>query len=63
MLRLAIVLFLSSAALAQTPQPAPPPSPGPIRFEDATASSGIQFTHSFGAQTLGSLLESTGGGC
>jgi hypothetical protein len=34
-----------------------------VRFEDATASSGIQFTHSFGAQKLGSLLESTGGGC
>jgi hypothetical protein len=34
-----------------------------IRFEDATASSGIQFTHSFGAEKLGSLLESTGGGC
>ena len=36
---------------------------GAIRFEDATASSGIQFTHSFGAEKLGSLLESTGGGC
>jgi enediyne biosynthesis protein E4 len=34
-----------------------------IRFEDATASSGIQFTHSFGSEKLGSLLESTGGGC
>ncbi len=34
-----------------------------IHFEDATQSSGIQFTHSFGAQKLGSLLESTGGGC
>lgn len=34
-----------------------------IRFEDATSSSGIQFTHSFGAEKLGSLLESTGGGC
>jgi hypothetical protein len=35
----------------------------PIRFDDATASSGIRFTHSFGAQRLGSLLESTGAGC
>ena len=35
----------------------------PIRFEDATAASGIRFTHSFGAQRLGSLLESTGAGC
>ena len=36
---------------------------GPIRFEDVTAASGIQFTHSFGAEKLGSLLESTGAGC
>jgi hypothetical protein len=35
----------------------------PIRFEDGTAASGIRFTHSFGAQRLGSLLESTGSGC
>ncbi|HTT61885.1 MAG TPA: CRTAC1 family protein [Bryobacteraceae bacterium] len=34
-----------------------------IRFEDATAASGIHFTHSFGARKLGSLLESTGSGC
>src|SRR6185312_10414806 len=34
-----------------------------IQFEDATAASGINFTHSFGAQDLGSLLEGTGGGC
>jgi hypothetical protein len=39
------------------------PQDGPIRFEDATAASGIQFTHSFGARKLGSLLESTGAGC
>jgi len=51
-------LLLSSTLLAQ----AAPPS-GAIRFEDATAASGIQFTHSFGAQKLGSLLESTGAGC
>jgi hypothetical protein len=50
-------LILSSALLAQAPQN------GAIRLEDATASSGIQFTHSFGAQKLGSLLESTGAGC
>ena len=37
--------------------------PSTIRFEDATAKSGIQFTHSFGAQELGSLLEGTGSGC
>jgi hypothetical protein len=34
-----------------------------IRFEDATAASGIQYTHTFGARKLGSLLESTGAGC
>jgi hypothetical protein len=51
------MLLLSSALLAQT-QPA-----STIRFEDATAASDIQFTHSFGSQKLGSLLEGTGGGC
>jgi hypothetical protein len=35
----------------------------PIQFEDVTAESGIRFTHSFGAEKLGSLLESTGAGC
>ena len=39
------------------------PQAGPIRFEDTTPTSGIQFTHSFGARKLGSLLESTGAGC
>lgn len=39
------------------------PAPGPIRFEDVTARSGIRFTHSFGAEKLGSLVESTGAGC
>jgi hypothetical protein len=34
-----------------------------IRFEDATDSSHINFTHSFGSRQLGSLLEGTGGGC
>ncbi len=38
-------------------------SPNSIRFEDATAKSGIDFTHSFGAERLGSLLEGTGSGC
>jgi hypothetical protein len=36
---------------------------GPIRFEDITAVSGVDFHHSFGSQKLGSLLESTGAGC
>ena len=35
----------------------------PIQFDDVTAESGIRFTHSFGAEKLGSLLESTGAGC
>src|SRR3974390_2885522 len=54
---LAVLSLLGSALYAQAPQPSS------IRFEDAPAASGIQFTHSFGAQKLGSLLESTGGGC
>ncbi len=39
------------------------PGASTIKFEDATAASGIKFTHSFGSQKLGSLLEGTGGGC
>jgi len=50
-----VILICSALASGQ--------SAAPIRFEDATAASGIQFTHSFGAQKLGSLLESTGAGC
>lgn len=53
-------LLVISAALTSEAQTV---STSSIRFEDATASSGIQFTHSFGAQKLGSLLESTGSGC
>ncbi|HUA59309.1 MAG TPA: VCBS repeat-containing protein, partial [Verrucomicrobiae bacterium] len=40
----------------------PAQSPGPIRFEEVSASAGINFIHSFGAERLGSLLESTGAG-
>jgi hypothetical protein len=54
------VLFLSCAMLAQAPQSS---APSTIRLEDATAKSGIQFTHNFGSEKLGSLLESTGAGC
>ena len=53
----ALFALFVSVALAQ----APPPSA--IRFEDATTASGISFAHNFGAAKLGSLLESTGGGC
>ena len=57
-------LLLSSCLLVQLSQAQTPAStPNTIRFEDATAKSGIQFTHSFGAQQLGSLLEGTGSGC
>ena len=38
------------------------PALGPIGFEDVTERSGVQFTHSFGAEKLGSLVESTGAG-
>jgi hypothetical protein len=58
-LPIAGLLLLSSSLLAQSP----PITPNTIRFEDATARSGIQFVHSFGAEKLGSLLESTGSGC
>jgi hypothetical protein len=55
---------LSSAVVAQTaPATAPAQEPAAIKFEDATAASGINFTHSFGSRKLGSLLESTGAGC
>ena len=51
-----LIVFAGLAAAADK-------SPSAIRFEDATAKAGIQFTHSFGAEQLGSLLESTGAGC
>jgi hypothetical protein len=54
--RLLLIALISSSLAAQTPK-------STIRFEDATASAGIEFTHSFGAARLGSLLESTGAGC
>ena len=63
-----------SMAVAQTapvtPAVAPPKSAAVgashdsvIRFEDASAKAGINFTHSFGSRQLGSLLEGTGAGC
>ena len=51
----AIPLGLLALAAQQT-------SNGPIRFEEVSAQAGVQFTHSFGAEKLGSLLESSGGG-
>jgi len=61
LLRFTFAILLTSIAIAQTAQPAP--ASGAIRFEDANAKAGVNFTHSFGAEKLGSLLESTGGGC
>lgn len=47
----------------QTQAAAPATPSGKIRFEDASDKAGIHFTHSFGSQQLGSLLEGTGAGC
>lgn len=58
--RILAIPLLSLTLWAQAASPKPPAS---IKFEDATASSGINFTHSFGSRKLGSLLESTGAGC
>jgi enediyne biosynthesis protein E4 len=73
MIRPSLLFFCAvSFAAAQNSAPVSIPStsdnPQPaihttIRFEDATAQSGIHFTHSFGSAKLGSLLEGTGGGC
>src|SRR5512132_906653 len=59
--RFTLALLLTAMASAQTVKPAAPSAP--IRFEDASDKAGVNFTHSFGAEKLGSLLESTGGGC
>ncbi len=69
----AVSIAAVHAAQAQMPDPAKaapatqsaaPASLNPvIRFEDATDAAGIDFTHSFGARQLGSLLEGTGAGC
>jgi len=68
-LPLLLVLGLGSAAVGQT-RPVHPVhaaqtsgAKSAIRFEDATAKAGIDFTHSFGSAKLGSLLEGTGSGC
>ena len=62
-----LLVLLSSTLAAQNVPPASNAAntlPGSnIRLEDATASSGIDFVHSFGSRQLGSLLEGTGGGC
>jgi hypothetical protein len=63
-LRLFLVLTLATVAAAQTKPPkVKPPQPSQIRFEDATAKAGIDFTHSIGSAQLSSLLEGTGSGC
>jgi hypothetical protein len=73
MIRSLLLLFCAAPFAAAQSSVPPPAQPGPgappttihtaIRFEDATAQSGVHFTHSFGSARLGSLLEGTGGGC
>ena len=69
-----LLLLLSAVSLAAAQSSAPPRDQAApdtaalmlhstIRFEDATAQSGIHFVHSIGSAKLGSLLEGTGGGC
>jgi hypothetical protein len=63
-LHLILALGLATAAAAQTASPkTQPPQKSQIRFEDATAKAGIDFTHSIGSAQLSSLLEGTGSGC
>src|ERR1700691_1594893 len=64
-LRLLLILTMASAAMGQSVPRASqtPQAKSVIRFEDATAKAGIDFTHSFGSAKLGSLLEGTGSGC
>ena len=60
-----ILLAGASAAMGQAVPRASqtPEAKSSIRFEDATAKAGIDFTHSIGSAQLGSLLEGTGSGC
>jgi enediyne biosynthesis protein E4 len=61
---LVLVLTLATMAAAQTvPPKSQPLQKSQIRFEDATAKAGIDFTHSIGSAQLSSLLEGTGSGC
>jgi hypothetical protein len=70
-LRLFLVLGLAVSAMAQTTAHRPQTAQASqalgakprIRFDDATAKAGIDFTHSFGSAKLGSLIEGTGSGC
>jgi hypothetical protein len=55
-------LALGALAVLAVALCAEQPASCPIRFEEVSAQAGIQFTHSFGAEKLGSLLESTGAG-
>lgn len=60
---LTLVLFTAFAAAQTSSAPIRTAQQSTIQFEDATKSSNIDFTHSFGSRKLGSLLESTGAGC
>lgn len=53
-------VFLISLSLLAWVAAQPPANP--IRFEETSERAGVRFTHSFGAEKLGSLLESTGAG-
>ena len=53
----------NTSSSAGTGAPASAAAKSAIRFEDASAAAGINFTHSFGSSKLGSLLEGTGAGC
>ncbi|MGD0910300.1 MAG: CRTAC1 family protein [Terracidiphilus sp.] len=61
----AVAAAVQADATAQSPAAAAtsPASQSTIKFEDATANAGIDFTDSFGSAKLGSLLEGTGAGC
>jgi enediyne biosynthesis protein E4 len=61
LLMLAIAPVAMGQAVPKSSQT--PAAKSAIRFEDATAKAGIDFTHSFGSAQLGSLLEGTGSGC
>jgi enediyne biosynthesis protein E4 len=69
-----LLFFFGAISFAAAPGLTSPPAQSPsdnsqpaihttIRFEDATAQSGIHFVHSFGSARLSSLLEGTGAGC
>jgi enediyne biosynthesis protein E4 len=56
--------LLAGIWLAATPSSAQSPvTGGQVTFADVTASSGVEFVHSFGDTEMSSILEATGSGC